>query len=887
MSTAGATGPAPAGNVTAALTAHVTTPKFIPPNFERMPPELKQRNSWVLWAAIWNGSKWTKRPIQPSGYGASTTKPKHWSSFDAVKRAYERAVQCGYVEVREKNKPPRRAPVGGVGFVFDGKPDENGLVFAGVDFDSGAFKGGVASFAQERIKRLGSYLEASVSGTGLHVIVKAHPLASGTAHSGIELYTCGRFFTMTGRTPATERSIIAAPQEFAALADELRTQACKPASEPFEAGQTETSASIPNWIINSKPSARFAALPKESLAEGLRANIEEIRSAVSAIPASAIVDEPEWMKLARGLAHEAALHPEQAEQLWGILDEASRRDVPGYDEPDNRSRWERYKQEAVTRSGPITIATVLHLARQHGWKGWSPPIDLDASASHPADPGTVPLGTSGPSGAIAASPVPVNSVRAALISALPLIPPKRQWLHGTDLVRGAVSMIVAPGGRAKSTWLIACALACASGRPLLGAHVFGGPLGVLYLSTEDALAEVALRLRAAMQHYTLTDADVPGLNVIGADRWGLPLLHAIGNSPHIHQQGWSALIRELDQAKPDVLIVDPLINAMGGVSTNENSAAALLMSKLAELAATRKMSVVLAHHASKGRDPTSAESAMGAATFTNLARIALGIEPLDEKAAGKIGLPPWEAKYVFRLVSTKHNLSPPDARDRWFRLASVGIANAQPPVYPKGDDVAVVEPFQPGTSAPKFPPDIIRDALLAVDAADPLLSPSKNSRSRYAAPAIAVAIAPHRGGRQDEIEGKAVLDHLLDTALVKVDEVTVPRPGGRSDKRQGLVLTPAGKLAIEFPQSPQSPAGTLQENAGGEPPGSPATPGGCGGNAGARGSGDERNPGAGIGQTAEDVGDRAAAPVPAPAASGPLSGQDTALLFANPDAKRF
>jgi primase-polymerase (primpol)-like protein len=163
-----------------------------------MPPELKPLKNWLLWAAVWNGSKWTKRPIQVSGYGASTTKPKHWSSFEDVKQAYERAVKNGYMELREKGKPVQQVAVGGVGFVFDGSLDENGLVFAGVDFDKVISGGKVAPLAKERIKRLGSYTELSVSGGGLHVIVKARPLKSGITHDGVEMYTSGRYFTMTG-----------------------------------------------------------------------------------------------------------------------------------------------------------------------------------------------------------------------------------------------------------------------------------------------------------------------------------------------------------------------------------------------------------------------------------------------------------------------------------------------------------------------------------------------------------------------------------------------------------------------------------------------------------------------------------------------------------------
>jgi putative DNA primase/helicase len=173
-------------------------PQFIRPNFDRMPSELKLLKNWVLWAAVWNGSKWTKRPIQVSGYGASSTNSKHWSSFDDVRKAYECAVKRGYMELREREKPVQQVPVGGVGFVFDGSPDENGLVFAGVDFDKVISGNRIAPLAEGRIERLGSYTELSVSGGGLHVIVKARPLKSGIAHDGVEMYTSGRFFTMTG-----------------------------------------------------------------------------------------------------------------------------------------------------------------------------------------------------------------------------------------------------------------------------------------------------------------------------------------------------------------------------------------------------------------------------------------------------------------------------------------------------------------------------------------------------------------------------------------------------------------------------------------------------------------------------------------------------------------
>src|SRR5437879_8766371 len=96
-------------------------PKFLRPHLDRMPAELTQVPNWVLWVPIWNGSKWTKRPIQISGYGASTTNQKHWSPFEDVKQAYERAVERGYMELREKGKPIQQVFIGGAAFVFDGQ----------------------------------------------------------------------------------------------------------------------------------------------------------------------------------------------------------------------------------------------------------------------------------------------------------------------------------------------------------------------------------------------------------------------------------------------------------------------------------------------------------------------------------------------------------------------------------------------------------------------------------------------------------------------------------------------------------------------------------------------------------------------------------------------
>jgi RecA-family ATPase len=135
------------------------------------------------------------------------------------------------------------------------------------------------------------------------------------------------------------------------------------------------------------------------------------------------------------------------------------------------------------------------------------------------------------------------------------------------------------------------AISCASGKELLGAHLFGGPKKVLYVSAEEPTHEVILRLRAAMQHHGISEADLAGLYVIGAERWGVHLVGINRGTPFEDEKGWAALEVELDHVQPDVLIADPLINLLGGADANNNSVAGLVMGRLARTAAARNMAV--------------------------------------------------------------------------------------------------------------------------------------------------------------------------------------------------------------------------------------------------------------------------------------------------------
>jgi DNA primase RepB-like protein len=101
-----------------------------------------------------------------------------------------------------------------------------------------------------------------------------------------------------------------------------------------------TKLSLPAFNGSPTPSnvvhlPSFEQRGTRDLKTGIDAEIDKIRSAVDAIPTSILASENDWVRIARGLAHQASISEPDAEKLWGILDEASRRS-PNYDASENR-----------------------------------------------------------------------------------------------------------------------------------------------------------------------------------------------------------------------------------------------------------------------------------------------------------------------------------------------------------------------------------------------------------------------------------------------------------------------------------------------------------------------------------------------------------------------
>jgi len=159
-----------------------TTGAVIPNIEENVPAELTERPQWVCWRLEERDEKLTKVPYTPGTlYRASSTDLMTWSTFDEAMDAYERG----------------EPPYDGIGFVFS-----SGDPYVGIDLDKcrNPESGDIAPWAQEILNRVGdAYAEISPSGTGIHIIVCGTVRSGGMRRGPVEMYSRGRYFTITGR----------------------------------------------------------------------------------------------------------------------------------------------------------------------------------------------------------------------------------------------------------------------------------------------------------------------------------------------------------------------------------------------------------------------------------------------------------------------------------------------------------------------------------------------------------------------------------------------------------------------------------------------------------------------------------------------------------------
>jgi hypothetical protein len=173
---------------------------------------------WVLWRNEDRKGRATKVPKQITGLEASSTDPKTWATRSACEAARE------------------RIGADGVGIILGDLG--NGYTLAGIDLDSCITAGTTAPWAQEVLNQFGTYTELSPSLTGCKLFFRLRAgdmprvrdllgkdrlgrswkaEAVGDHPPGIELYTGGRYFTVTDKALGEPDLAVITPDEIAWL----------------------------------------------------------------------------------------------------------------------------------------------------------------------------------------------------------------------------------------------------------------------------------------------------------------------------------------------------------------------------------------------------------------------------------------------------------------------------------------------------------------------------------------------------------------------------------------------------------------------------------------------------------------------------------------------
>lgn len=697
----------------------------------RRPPDgLTNLPRWLLWRSERRGGRATKVPYRRDGRRASATEPRDWSSYAEITCTY--AARPGFYS--------------GLGIVLGQLAD--GAVLAGLDLDACLTAEGISAWAQPFLDTLRSYAEVSPSGTGikvffliaegdLHVLrerLRFRPEQNGCKRSfgtsleghppAAELYLGGRYFAVTGARYGDD-----GPSEPSRIdAGGLAGLAALFARQPLSTVVHRTATASDRETLMDRLDEASARQPNldarwrgdhTGLADASRSGFD---MSLGILLRRAGFDLAEMRALLIENAHGAG----------------AERAAAGDDRYFQRI-WDR----ADTQGGnPCT--------------GRAAP----AAASRAA-PGT------------AAEPSALVAVPARLPA--PAAIPPRRWLIGTLLVRGFVTVLVAPGGVGKTALATAIALAVITGRDLLGDRVWD-PGNAWIINLEDPLEEVERRVAAAMIRHSIPRDDVEDRLFLhsGRDRpVVLAALHEVDGHTIVFPDR-DALIYAMREEAVSLLVVDPFLRSHR-LEENSNPHMDAAAAAWAQVADATGAAVLLIHHTRKGQGLAGdIEGSRGAKALTDAARIGLLLSSMSVEEANALGVDPDERWRHVRLDMAKANLSPRADQARWFRLESVGLGNATE-TYPAGDHVQAIVPWTPiGPLADLSTPEInaVLDRIAdAFNRAEPY-APDKRGSSGGARWAGHVLMED--AGRT-EPQAKAILKSWLANGLLEIVAITNPR----------------------------------------------------------------------------------------------------------------
>lgn len=273
----------------------------------------------------------------------------------------------------------------------------------------------------------------------------------------------------------------------------------------------------------------------------------------------------------------------------------------------------------------------------------------------------------------------------------PAMIPVRQWVLGRSLLKGYLSVLVAPPGVGKSTLCLAQAVAIITGKPITGQPVHRQGKVWIY-NNEDDTDELKRRLAAVLQHNNIPFSDIRGQLALnsGADR-PLVVARTLADGTVVRLPDVEACIEHIQRHQISVLIVDPFIETHE-CEENSNQQIKLVGQMFREIARRTNCAVLLVHHTAKPPQGSSEghagnmNTARGASALIGVSRVIETLFGMSKRDAERHSIRENLRHLYIRLDDAKANLSLASPEAKWFKRVGVVIANT--------DEVGVLEPVE-------------------------------------------------------------------------------------------------------------------------------------------------------------------------------------------------
>jgi hypothetical protein len=300
------------------------------------------------------------------------------------------------------------------------------------------------------------------------------------------------------------------------------------------------------------------------------------------------------------------------------------------------------------------------------------------------------------------------------------LPPPRGWLLANAFCRKFISSLLGDGGVGKTALRYAQYLSLAINRSLTGEHVFQR-CRVLIISLEDGTEELQRRILAAMIQHKIDRTDLKSwlfYAAPGAAAGKLMTTDKTGRT--LRGQLAASIEATIIRRDIDLVAIDPFVKSHA-VPENENSLVDDVMQVLSDLATKYDIAIDTPHHVSKATgpaEPGNANRGRGATAMADAARLVSTLTTMSTEEAEMFGVAETERKQYVRVDSAKVNITRNGGAPKWFRLVGVRLGNATD-LYPNGDEVQTVEPWQQPELWSGLSIDLLNRALTQIDAGLP------------------------------------------------------------------------------------------------------------------------------------------------------------------------